>query len=233
MEEKKSFSEKLHSILNKMGTMALMNAMYLIACIPIVTIGPAWNGLLTAIRYHVRGDKWFAGFKFGFKTRFWRSLLSFNIMLLPILYFVPEINHHWQHEQLVPLIFSVLVFVLLAMFSAALQLLNVYIPTPVGRWIRNAGDLMKSAHVKLAGVAVAFWLPLLLFLVDPDIFFFASIIFIVAYFMIVGLFTTLLLKMHLIDFLLDARADGVLLAEEGRLVVAEDEDDNGEEESER
>ena len=90
MEEKKSFSEKLHSILNKMGTMALMNAMYLIACIPIVTIGPAWNGLLTAIRYHVRGDKWFAGFKFGFKTRFWRSFLSFNIMLLPILYFVPE-----------------------------------------------------------------------------------------------------------------------------------------------
>lgn len=216
MEEKKSFHTKFHAFINKIGTMAIMNAMYLIACIPIVTIGPAWNGLLTAIRYHVRGDKWFAGFKFGFKTRFWRSFLSFNIMLLPILYFVPEINHHWQTEQLVPLIFSVLVFALLAMFSSALQLLNVYIPTPVGRWLRNAGDMMKVGHLKLALLAVAYWIPLFLFLMEPDIFFFVIIVFMIAYYMILGLGTTLLLKANLIDFLVDARADGVLLAEEGR-----------------
>ena len=211
-----SFMGKIGKLLNILSTAVLMNACFLICCLPIVTIGPAWNGLLTAIRYHVRGDKWFAGFKFGFKTRFWRSFLSFNIMLLPILYFLPEVNHHWQTEQLVPLIFSVLVFMLLAMFSSALQLLNVYIPTPVGRWIRNAGDLMKSGHLKLAALAAAFWAPLILFLMEPDIFFLIVIVFMIAYYMIVGLGTTLLLKANLIDFLVDARADGVLLAEEGR-----------------
>ncbi len=225
MEEKKSFTEKLHVFLNKLGTIALMNAMYLIASIPIVTIGPAWKGLLTAIRYNVRGEKWFRGFKFGYKVRFWRSLLSWILMVVPIAYFLPEINHHWQNEQLVPLIFSGLIFVLLCMYSTALQILNVYIPTPVGRWLRNAGDMIKSAHWKLAVVAVAFWLPLLLFLMAPDIFSFVLILFLVAYYALVGFATTLLLKDNLIDFLVDARADGVLLAEEGKLRDKDDDEE--------
>lgn len=225
MEEKKSFREKLHGWIDKLGTIALMNAMFLLASIPVVTIGPAWSGLVTAIRYYVRGDKWFHGFKFGYKTRFWRSLLSFDIMVLPIFYFITEINHHWQHEQLLPLIFSALIFVLLTMLCTALQILNVYIPTPVGRWIRNAGDMIKTAHLKLAVVAVLFWLPLLLFLMAFDIFYFVIIIFIAAYFALTGFATTLLLKANLIEFLIDARADGVLLAEEGRVNDETDEEE--------
>ena len=216
MGEKKTFREKFHGILDKMGTMALMNFMYLIACVPILTIGPAWNGLLTAIRYYVRGDKWFAGFKFGYKTRFYRSLFSWNIMLLPILYFLPEINHHWQNEQLIPLLASIFVFVLLAMFGTALQILNVYIPTRVSRWLRNAAEMIKTAPVQLAVMAVLFWLPLLLFLLAWDIFYLVLIVFIAAYFTLVALGTTLLLKTNLVDFLIDARADGELLAEEGK-----------------
>ena len=120
MKEKKTFGEKLRIILDKLGTMVLMNLLFLIAALPIVTIGPAWNALLTANRYKIRGDKWLNGFKFGFKTRFWRSLLSWCIFLAPLYYFVAEINYHWQSEQLVPLVAAAFVFALLAMFLISL-----------------------------------------------------------------------------------------------------------------
>ena len=84
---------------------------------------------------------------------------------------------------------------------------------------------MKSGHVKLALLAVAYWLPLFLFLMEPDIFFFVIIVFMIAYYMILGLGTTLLLKANLIDFLVDARADGVLLAEEGRAKAEAEEEE--------
>ena len=109
------------------------------------------------------------------------------------------------------------------MFLSALLVLNVYIPTPIGRWIRNAGDLIKSAHIKLAGVALAYWLPLILFVLAWDIFSVVLILFLVAYYALVGFATTLFLKDNLVLFLVDARKEGILLAEEGRVRTERDE----------
>lgn len=216
MPENKTFIEKFRSILDKMGTMALMNFMYLIACLPILTIGPAWNGLLTAIRFHIRGDKWFDGFKFGYKTRFLRSFVLWNAMLLPILFFLTEINYHWENEQFVPLLVSFFSFLLLAMFLAAMQMLNVYVPTRFNRWIHDAIDMMKSANWRLILLAALFWTPLFLLLMAPAIFFLIAIIFVAAYYTLGGMGMTLLLKDSLVDRLVDARADKELLAEEGK-----------------
>jgi len=216
MDKKKNFGDKLRNILEKLGTMVLMNLMFLIAALPIVTIGPAWNALLTAVRYNIRGDKWMAGFKFGYKTRFWRSLIVWVALLLPLYYFLAEINFHWQQEQLVPLLAAVFVFGLLSMFLTALQILNVYVPTSVSRWLHDALKMMKTGFIKVLGMAAVFWLPLFLFLLWTEIFALTVLIFIAVYFTLAALLTTMVLKDNLVDLLLDARTEGVLLAEEGR-----------------
>ena len=69
-----------------------MNLMFILASIPIVTIGPAWCGLMTSIRYNIRGDGWFAGFKKGFCTRFWRSLIIWCLLAPVTLIFLNDLN---------------------------------------------------------------------------------------------------------------------------------------------
>lgn len=216
MKEKKTFGEKLHNILDKLGTMVLMNLMFLIAALPIVTIGPAWNALLTAVRYNIRGDKWMDGFKFGYKTRFLRSLISWCGFLFPIYYFVTEISFHWNKEQLVPLIAATFVFALISMFLISLQILNVYVPTKISLWLHNALKLMKTGFIKVLGMAVVFWLPILLLLLWPEIFALAIIVFLAVYYTLAALLTTMVLKENLVEFVLEARAEGTLLAVESK-----------------
>jgi len=216
MSEKKTTGEKLRGIIDKLGTLVLMNMAFLVASLPIVTIGPAWNGLLTAVRYNVRGDRWFSGFRFGFKTRFWRSLLLWVVMLPAFYYFVTEINFHWQQEQLVPLVAAAFVFALLSMFTFAMQILNVYIPTKVSVWVHNAFAMMKTGLIRLLATTALYWAPVFMLLMWPEPFFYLLLIFIAIYFALVALLSTMLLKENLVDFLLDARAEGTLLAEEGK-----------------
>ena len=216
MKEKKTFGEKLHNILDKLGTMVLMNLMFLIAALPIVTIGPAWNALLTAVRYNIRGDKWMDGFKFGYKTRFLRSLISWCGFLFPIYYFVTEISFHWNKEQLVPLIAATFVFALISMFLIALQVLNVYVPTKISLWLRSAVQLMKTAFVKVLGMAIVYWLPVFLLLLWPEIFALATIVFLAVYYTLAALLTTMVLKENLVESVLEARAEGTLLAVESK-----------------
>ena len=64
--EKPTMLEKIGKAINYAGNTVMMNLLFLVACLPIVTIGQAWCGLLTAVRYQIRGDKWTAGFKKGF-----------------------------------------------------------------------------------------------------------------------------------------------------------------------
>ena len=84
MHEQETIIDKIGRIISLAGNAIAMNLLFLVSCIPVVTIGPAFCGLVSAIRYNIRGDKWFTGFKVGFKTRFWRSLLSWILMMIPI-----------------------------------------------------------------------------------------------------------------------------------------------------
>ena len=73
--------------------------------------------------------------------------------------------------------------------------------------------------------AAAFWAPVLLFFYRFDYFFYFAMIFVVAYFTLVGLATTILLKDPLMEYLIEARAEGTLIAEEGRQIDNEDDEE--------
>lgn len=216
MNEPVSAIEKIGNVLNRVGTAIMMNLLFLAACLPIVTIGQAWCALLSAIRYEVRGDKWFDGFKKGYKTRFWRGTIAWCVMLAVDIYFVGQMNHAWVNEYLPHMIASSFVFALMSMITTSLLVLNVYIPTAVGDWVRNAVNMVFKAPLQLLGAALMFWLPVLLFMMYPDIFYLLAMVFIAAYYTVAALGITVVLKQPLVHYLLEARASGTLLAEEGK-----------------
>ena len=229
MKEKKTLIEKLGTIISVAGNAILMNLLFLVSCIPVVTIGQAWCGLMSAIRYNIRGDKWFAGFKAGFKTRFWRGTLAWCVMLLVNVHMLLDLHYAYAEGYTVQLIASTLIFSLTAMVTSALLVLNVYIPTSIGNWINNAAAMVFKAPLYLLGAAALFWLPVLLVLLWFEIFYYGALIFLAIYYTLAALGTTMLLKNTLMDYLLTARADGTLLAEEGKQRENAEEDEAEEE----
>ena len=230
LEEKTTLMEKLGKVVNIAANAIMMNVLFLVACIPLVTIGAAWNALFSAVRYTIRGDRWFEGFKAGFKTRFWRSTLSWIIMLIPIGFFIlsdvvaPLLTESGELvalnslgvETIVRLVFACLITLMLAGFNGALILLNVYIPTKVGDWVSNGAKMFFKVPLQLAFVGLLMWFPLLLAFLLFQYFFYFIMVFIVAYYMLVAMGITMLMKNTLIEFLQEARTEGTLLQEEGK-----------------
>ena len=63
MQEKDTILDKISRVITKVGTAMMMNLMFLVACLPIVTIGQAWCALFSALRYQIRGESWWNGLR--------------------------------------------------------------------------------------------------------------------------------------------------------------------------
>ena len=228
--------EKIGNVINIAANAVMMNVMFLIACLPIVTIGAAWNALFSAVRYNIKGEKWFDGFKVGYKTRFWRSCLGWLLLMIPIGIFayIDIANPLWQTgdvmaalsslsiDGIVRLVFASLIVLMLTGFVGALMLLNVYIPTKIGDWINNGAKMFFKVPLQLALVGLLMWFPLVFALLMPDWFVYFSMVFVVAYYMLVGMGVTILMKDALLEFLVEARKEGILIDERSEERFSED-----------
>lgn len=242
LKKKETLMEKLGRIINMAGTAVLMNLLFLVSCLPIVTIGQAWCALTSAIRYNIRGDSWWEGYKAGFKNRFWRGTVAWIVMLAAAAYLMLDLNHAMLNgfyqetgvntAYITPLVGAALMFAVVGMLTVSLLMLNVYIPTSIGDWIRNAVNMIFKYPLYLLGAAVLFWLPVVLGVLWFSIFYMVALIFIAAYFTLASLGCTMLLKEALIDYLLDARANGTLLSEEGKKKESDEDEEEYEEENE-
>lgn len=211
---KESWNDKLWRIINLAGTAIAMNLLFLVSCIPIVTIGQAWCGLMSAIRFMVRGDSWFAGFKEGYKTRFLRGTVAWVICLavdgLMLLNVVPML--YYQTEgYLVPAIVSCVFLAIALMLTVILPVLNVYIPTSKSRWLKNAVDMCVGNPLEVLMAAAAIWLPVFLTIFWFSLAYQLALVFIALYYTLAGLVATMVLKDPLIKILLACRADGSII----------------------
>lgn len=225
-----------------LGNPVLSGIALIIASLPIALMGQSCCGLISGVRYNIRGDKWFAGFKKGFTTRFWRGTIAWCIMLALNVYMLLDVQYAytnvlqghtaWAEGYVAQLVFASVILLLSTMVTTSLLMLNVYIPTPIGRWIETAVNMVFKAPLHLLGAAVAFWLPVLLAVLRFDYFWYSLLAFIALYFSLAALIATMLLKNALIDYLVDAREDGVLLAEEGKRRTEDEDEDEEDEENE-
>lgn len=192
---------KWRKILQVTSNAVMVNALFLLCCIPIVTIGQAWCGLYSAIRYAIRGDGWFSGFKAGFKTRFLRGTIAWTLCLIVI----AEMTINMLSiigESIVMIVLNALFLLVAMMICGALIPVNVYIPSSVSQWLKNAVNLVVCAPLQTAGTAVLMWFPaaLVILFLKYGLFnpFFFIMVFLLLYFSFSTLIATILLKDPLI-----------------------------------
>ena len=201
MEEK---SVNFWKGVNLAGTAIIINVAFLLCCLPVVTIGPAICALYSSLRYVVRGDGWFNGFKEGIKKNFIRNALVGSVLLIMIvdmaINFNTAMGFYLESGDYMPLvIYSVGLLPLLMVFSA-LWPLNVFIPYESGsEWLKDCFKLLVKAPIQLILVSALMLLPVALVLYIPDIGFMMLIVFLGIYYALIGFASILLLKKPLED----------------------------------
>ena len=189
--------------MNLAGTAIMVNFAFLICCIPVVTIGPAFCGMYSALRYMVRGDGWFKGFKEGIKKNIVRNILVSAVLLVMIvdmaLNFDKALAFFLADGSYIPLIvYSVGLLPLLVVFTA-LWPLHVFVPYENGTdWLKDALKLLVKAPIQLLIVSALMILPVALLLYVPAGML-LLIVFLAIYFALITFVGILLLKNPLED----------------------------------
>ena len=210
--EKENVFQKLMGFLNKAGTAIMMNLLFLVACLPVVTIGAAWSGLYGAVRYSIRGDSWFAGFKYGYKCHFFRNLIGWSFGALvggyAIFKFYIGLANILANPAilsagvLIPLVISG-IFALAALLVVAVMLpLGMYFPQlDANTWLVTAWDVILRAPLQCLIVVVLMWFPLALAFFNFFYFYAMMLVFLAVYFVLVTFIATILLKKSLLRIL--------------------------------
>lgn len=229
---------KIMNIINKIGNAIMLNLLFLISCVPVVTIGAAWSGMYSAVRFSIRGESWFQGYKEGFKAKFGRNTLIWLADLLLVYFTLDHFLYYLEYlvgghgtESIAFVMTGISGIVLLGgvLFLAAAIPVNLYIPTDANQSVTNAWDMVLHAPLQVLGAAALMWLPVVLVLFFTDIAFQTIMVFVAAYFVVAGVVMTMLLKDPLIRILHKQRKrDGV----EWKPAQKEEEEDDEEYEDE-
>lgn len=190
--------------MNLAGTAIMINLAFLICCIPVVTIGPAACGMYSALRYVVRGDGWFNGFKEGIKKDFVRNALVGSVLLIMLvdmaLNFDTALGFFLKSGDYTMLIFYSVGLLPLLMVFTALWPLNVFIPYESGTdWLKDCIKLLVKAPIQLIIASALLLLPVALVLYLPEIGFMMLIVFLGIYYALMCFVSILLLKKPLED----------------------------------
>lgn len=193
---------KFWKFVNLAGNALGANMIFIIFCLPIVTIGPATSGLYSAIRYLIRKEGWFHGFMEGFKKNFLRTmiagLLTTGMMVYLILTFNLALNFYVETGDIAPAITNAIPMLFPSLIAAALWPLNIYIPYGVTDWLKNAVNLIVKAPLMVLISALLWWTPVFLVLYFLQYILPFIIVFIAVYFSLTVFVSTILLKDALI-----------------------------------
>lgn len=198
-------------LVNLAGTAVMLNLLFLLACLPVVTLGPALCGLYSGVRHMIRGDGPVRGFWEGFKTRFFRMTVAGLVFGAILAYFVIILNsayNTWLEQGVFRDLVMHGIFALIPlMLFTALVALNVYVPYGVTDWLKNGVNLLFKAPLWLLLSGILLAAPVLCLLFDGGLFMLLIIVFVGFWFAGAGFVSTLLLKNALLDMLLVYREE--------------------------
>ena len=208
---KQETASKLWKVINYVGNAIALNLLFLVACLPVVTIGPAICGLYSAIRFTIRGDGWFSGFKEGYRKNFLRTAIAGSVCIAllvdMLLKFNAALNFYMDGNPITPLIVYSIGLILPLLVFVALWPLNVYIPYDTTNWLKKSFKLILKAPGPVLLTAVLLAIPVVLVLYFPVWAFLLLLIFVTCYFAVALFASTLFLKDALVILLTEYKAE--------------------------
>ena len=195
-----SYDSKLNQVLGFIADLLFVNVIFLICCLPIVTIGAAQSGLYNAMR--VRQDMkdgrsaikvFFEGFKDGFGTITITSTLFLVLdtvaaytLLMAYSYQDTGLFIHWSIPAVI-LVLSLIMHSLLPAFHSRFGCRPVEL-------VRNCALLLFTHPLRSVLVTALTWLPAGMFLFLPKLWLQLGALFLTVYYSVAFLFCELLMK---------------------------------------
>lgn len=166
------YDSPLMQVLGFVGDLFITNVLFLLCCLPIVTIGAAQSGLYSAMRIlQDREDDrscikaFFRGFKNGFWriTPIWVLFLAFDVMLLYTMlmcwsYREYGVFMHWG--------FPFAALCLSMLLHSQLTVFHSQFSCSAFQLLRNSIILFISHPIRSVATAVLIWAPAVLFMLD-------------------------------------------------------------------
>ena len=182
----------------KAADLIALNLVWLVCCIPIVTIGPSTTAMYCVVRKIAKGE-WPAIFKTffkAFKDNFKQSLIVFLVLLVPIclvvVYLVLSVSGALNGLALIKYL-SYLAVVIIGCICTYVYPLMAHFDNTVGNTLKNA-VLLPLANPVLALIATALnLLPVLIMLINFELFVTASFFWLVIGFSVTALVNTKML----------------------------------------
>ena len=196
-----SYENKLMQFLQKIADMVIMNVLYLLCCIPIVTIGAAQAGLYSGIRQLMNPEDdrscvpfFFKGFCTGFKqVTVVYLFFAGAFALLGVLYVWLQF-YAYAGMPVVPIGMCVALMVLVAVFSAVIGPFHASFSCTTKQLFRNLFLVTMAYPIRSCCTAALINLPLVLFAVDIYSLFELTVLWIALYYSMAFLLIHLLMR---------------------------------------
>ena len=171
-----SYDSKFMSVLTVIADTMLLNVLFLLLCLPVVTIGPAAVGLFTACRAMTEDEPCFRAFFRGFRGAFPKALFAWLLELVGILLFGGCILWIWGNREILgsgfvpPLLISALVLILLLSVANMTFLFYSRFECTFAQLMKNSLFMTLGHLLRALLMGLFMWAPVLLFLLLPDTF---------------------------------------------------------------
>lgn len=171
-----NYESKVMQAMLNLGYMILMNILYLVCCIPVVTMGAAQAGLYSAMR-HMRDEEketsclpeFFKGMKSGFKP----ITLVYGISLIPMLIiaggFILSLMLDGAGFDM-PVWVSGAAVLIFAAWQTMLVIFHASFACGTRELLRNSFRAAMSCPLQSLLSGILLWLPAILLLMDPTTF---------------------------------------------------------------
>ena len=169
-----SLDSPVMQLLSKLLDMILLNLLFLLSCVPVVTIGAAQAGLMTAVRALKSEDEsCFRAYFRGFLSGFWRITLIWSlglaILATQLTILVASVYLDASIDSFSALC-AVISLVLFAMFLSMATAFHSRFGCSVWQIIRSSWFLSLTNPVRTLLMAVLIWMPVAALLYNFTVF---------------------------------------------------------------
>ena len=183
-----SYDSKLIIMLEGVANTMLLNLLFLVCCVPVITIGAALTALFSGCRALMNDEACFKAFFRSFRSGFKRSTLAW-LILLPVLLVLAITAHSvWVYMNAglkmgaFTLVVAMLGLVIVLSVSMMTFLFYSRFECTLRQLLKNGLYMTLAYFVRAVVIGLINWAPVLMFFLVPYTFMQLTIIYIVLWF---------------------------------------------------
>ncbi len=195
-----SYDSPLMTMMRGVGNTMLINILFLISCIPVVTIGAAWTALFAAGRALIEDGPCIRAYCKSFFTSLKRATLAWLIFLPCLLLSVVSAVMVWRLRMAgmplgqMSLVVSVIAIALVLSIVTMTFLFYSRFECTLMQLLKNGVYMTIGYLVRSVIIALVCWLPFIALFLDTDLFVRGFLVCLVLYFGVAGSLSAWLMK---------------------------------------